>query len=159
LSLVSNIVAKGATKIVQGKPDVRCGVWASAAVTGYTVVKNLLAALNVLGTAVPTTADKDFLIFPLYGTISHDDGILVLKGATLPPGFGGTQGVTMGKLIYSIFDTADAVVSGSNFTESMGLLLHEFTYTKQYQALGYDTNAFGTKYMFQFCKVRTVHLP
>jgi len=154
--LVSNIVAKGATKIVQtGDPNVNCGVFASAAVTGYTAVKNLLATLNPLSTPVPTTSDEDFLIFPLHGSISHDDGILVYKGATLPPGFGTTEGVTMGKIIYSIFDPSDAVVSGSNFAKSAGLLLHEFTHTKQYKALGYDTNAFGTKYMFQFCKVRT----
>ena len=65
----------------------------------------------------------------------------------------------MGKEIYVRYGVARSVVADSNFPTVSGLLLHEFTHSKQYQALGYNTIAFGTKYMFQFCKVYATYPP
>ena len=156
---MGKVVSKGVNIVKSGTIDVGCGVFGGAALSAYQAANGLFAALNAGSTPVPTTSDEDFLIFPLHGSISHDDGIVVYYDATFAPAFGAADGVTMGKSIYVRYSAAGSVVTDSNFLTVSGLLLHEFTHSKQYQALGYNTIAFETKYMFQFCKVCATYPP
>ena len=82
---------------------------------------------------------------------------MIYYDASFVVGFGSSDGVTMGKRIYINKADSSANVGDPGFTDTTKLLLHEFTHSKQYQALGYNTVAFGTKYLFNWCKVRFHH--
>jgi hypothetical protein len=146
ISKATNIVASGAV-------DVACRVVAVGGLPLYEAANVLFMEKNTGTFTAATTNDQDFFIFPAHGSISHDDSIIIYYDASFVIGFGDADGVTMGKSIYTNKAASSANVGGSGFQETTKILLHEFTHSKQYQALNYNTIAFGTKYLFDWCKV------
>jgi len=72
---------------------------------------------------------------------------------TSPPRFGDTLGVTIGRNIYVRQSADTRFLENAGFPNATHILLHEFTHSKQYQGVGYSLAAFGTQYLFNFCKV------
>jgi hypothetical protein len=132
--------------------DLGCSLFATGALPGYLTVAGLLHVQNI---QVPSasTPDQDFFIFPLHGAISHKDGISIFYRANFPPGFGDTLGVTIGRNIYVRQSADTRFLENGGFPSATRILLHEFTHSKQYQGVGYSLAAFGTQYLFNFCKV------
>ena len=153
-SWISEVISK-ATNVVQvTATDVGCGIFAAAAVPVFDAGAGLFAVYNAADTGVPTSQDQDFYIFPLYGSISHDDSIVVYYNASFIPGFSNALGVTTGWNIYIRNTASSASATDPGFQATMALLLHEFTHITQYKALGYSLNAFGVRYMWEYCQVR-----
>jgi hypothetical protein len=150
VSTVVSTVVHGVEEVVV---DTTCSVFAAGALPGYLTVAALLRVENIAQIPRATTPDQDFFIFPLHGPISHNDGISVFYSAKLPPGFGDTLGVTIGRNIYVRAGLGTIDSSNAGFPSATSILLHEFTHSKQYQALGYSLPAFGSQYLFNFCKV------
>ena len=71
-----------------------CGMFAAAALPSYLTLVGILRALNFGQKA--TTPEQDFYTFPVHGSISHNDGIVVFYNTNFLPGFGTTDGVAMG---------------------------------------------------------------
>lgn len=133
--------------------DVGCSIFATGALPGYLTVAGLLHVQNIVQVPSASSPDQDFFIFPLHGAISHNDGISIFYSANLPPGFGDTLGVTIGRNIYVRQSADTRFLENAGFPNATRILLHEFTHSKQYQAVGYSLAAFGTQYLFNFCKV------
>lgn len=140
--------------VVDAAQDVGCGIFASSTLPGYLLYADLFTVQNARLTSYPTSQDQDFYIFPLHGPISHNDNIRVYYKANFPPGFGNAAAVTMGRVIYTRESVSSRTSGDARFNAATKLLLHEFTHSKQYQALGYNLRLFGLKYLFEFCKVR-----
>lgn len=140
--------------VVEAAEDVGCGIFASSTLPGYLLYADLFHVQNALSTSYPTSQDQDFYIYPLHGPISHNDNIRVYYRANFPPGFGNAAAVTMGKVIYTRESVSARTYGDARFNAATKLLLHEFTHSKQYQALGYNLRLFGLKYLFEYCKVR-----
>ncbi|KAG8527828.1 uncharacterized protein KY384_006744 [Bacidia gigantensis] len=136
--------------VKQPAVDAGCGLFAASALPGYLAAVAAFSVLNAGSTPKSTTPDQDFYIQPLHGAVSHPDGIVVYYNANFPPGFENADGVTMGQAIYTR-NGPDIEYTDVNFAATTRLLLHEFTHVKQYQALGYDFNAFGLRYLFDYC--------
>jgi hypothetical protein len=135
--------------------DVSCSFFAAGALPLYLSAAGLFVVQNVGKAHRSTTPDQDFFIFPLHGPISHDDDIRVVYDANFPPTFGGQAGVTMGRNIYVRSRANTIAPSDSGFPLATKLLLHEFAHSKQYRKLGYNLPAFGSQYLFNYCKVST----
>jgi len=151
---VTKVVKKvvGATEEII--TDSSCSLFATVGLPGYFAVATLLGIENSFQIPKSTTADQDFFIFPLHGNISHDNGIRIFYNAKLPPGFGDTSGVTIGRNIYVRSGVNTTIASDAGFPNATSILLHEFTHsTKQYQAHGYDLASFAGQHLFNFCKV------
>lgn len=130
-----------------------CSIFATGALPGYLAVAGLLHVQNINQTPRPTTPDQDFFVFPLHGAISHNDGISIFYNANLPPGFGDTIGVSIGRNIYLRQSANTRLLENAEFPRATRTVLHEFTHTKQYQAVGYNLARFGTQYLYNFCEV------
>lgn len=140
--------------VVNAAQDVGCGIFASSTLPGYLLYADLFRVQNAFSTSYPTSQDQDFYIYPLHGPISHNDNIRVYYRANFPPGFGNAAAVTMGRVIYTRESVSSRTYGDARFNAATKLLLHEFTHSKQYQALGYNLSLFGLKYLFEYCKVR-----
>jgi hypothetical protein len=149
---VKKVVNKAVNVVEDVASDAGCSVFAAGALPGYLVSADLFKVQNVFKIPSPTSSDQDFYIFPLHGPISHNDGIVVYYQANFPPGFGSADGVTMGRNIY-LRGAKASVSTDAAFKSTTKILLHEFTHSKQYQSFGYNLNAFGLKYLFEYCKV------
>ena len=130
--------------------DVACSIFAASALPGYLTFAGLLHAQNIRQIPIASTPDQDFFIFPLHGAISHNDGISIFYSANLPPS---TLGLTIGRNIYVRQSADTRFMENGGFPTATRILLHEFTHSKQYQRVGYSLAAFGTQYLFNFCKV------
>lgn len=53
----------------------------------------------------------------------------------------------MGRVIYTRESVSSRIYGDTRFNAATKLLLHEFTHSKQYQALGYNLQLFGLKYL------------
>jgi hypothetical protein len=153
-SWISEVISKATNLVQTTATDVGCGIFAAAAVPVFDAGAALFAVYNAANTGVPTSQDQDFYIFPLYGSISHDDSIVVYYNANFIPGFANALGVTMGRNIYIRNTASSASATDPGFQATMALLLHEFTHITQYQVLGYNLDAFGARYMWEYCQVR-----
>lgn len=156
---IDKVVSKASNVVKSHTTDSSCALFGAVLTPGFEGVANLFTTLNFISIQAPTTNDQDFYIYPLYNSISHDDGITVCYNAIFPPFFeilGPVDAVTMNKTIY-VKDTVSSRNYGDlQFTHGTRILLHEFTHIKQYKALGYTRWAFGARYLFQFCKVRNI---
>lgn len=120
---------------------------ASSTIPGYLLYADLFSVQNAFSTSYPTSQDQDFYIYPLHGPISHNDDIRVYYRANFPPGFGNAAAVTIGRVIYTRESVSSRIYGDTRFNAATKLLLHEFTHSKQYQALGYNLQLFGLKYL------------
>ncbi|KAK0507293.1 hypothetical protein JMJ35_010331 [Cladonia borealis] len=148
---VKKVVKQGINLVKGPAIDAGCGVFAASTLGGYLLSADAFAVQNILKKPKATTPDQDFYIYPLHGSISHDDGIRIFYNANFPPGFGEAAGVTMGRNIY-LREAAHIKYTDSNFLDVTKILLHEFTHSEQYRALGYNLHAFGLRYLFEYCK-------
>lgn len=145
--------------VVEAAQDVGCGIFASSTLPGYLLYADLFSVQNAFSASYPTSQDQDFYIYPLHGPISHNDNIRVYYRANFPPGFGNAAAVTIGRVIYTRESVSSRTYGDARFNAATKLLLHEFTHSKQYQALGYNLQLFGLKYLFEYCKVRVLPPP
>lgn len=136
--------------------DVACSIFAASALPGYLTFAGLLHAQNIRQIPIASTPDQDFFIFPLHGPISHNDRISIFYSANLPPS---TLGLTIGRNIYVRQSADTRFMENGGFPTATRILLHEFTHSKQYQRVGYSLAAFGTQYLFNFCKVSSRYFP
>lgn len=154
-SWIAKVISKAANIVQSGAANIGCGVWSAAATPVFTGGAYLFEAVNSNHPGVPTSDDQDFYIFPVHGSLSHDDNISIHYNATFPwPIPVGRVAITWGKDIYvnsygaNVADRTD--VKFEYITRKM---LHELTHVQQFKSLGYITPAFGAKYLFQHCMV------
>lgn len=154
-SWIAKVISKAANIVQSGAANVGCGVWSAAAAPVFTGGAYLFEAVNSNHPGIPTSDDQDFYVFPVHGTLSHDDNVLVHYVASFPwPIPVGRSAITWGTAIY--VKTYGAISSGRmdvDFEYITRLMLHELTHVKQFKSLGYVTPAFGAKYLFQHCMV------
>jgi hypothetical protein len=157
---VKKVISKAANVVQDNAVSIVCAVFGAALEPGFEAVAILFLMLNVLKTSGPTVNDQDFYLFPVYGTISHADGIVINYDAAYPPffeSFGSVDAITLHNIIYTKSLASSASYTDPQFSAATRILIHEFTHITQYKALGYFGSGFGTKYLYQFCKVSKLY--
>lgn len=127
-----------------------CVVFAATGLPWYLSAASIFAAQNT-GMGTPTTPEQDFFIYPVHGSISHDEDVKIYYKATRAAGFGSAEGATFNRNIYITTESA-ATKESPTFKSVTRLLIHEFTHVTQYRDVSWNLAAFGTKYLFFICK-------
>lgn len=146
-------IVKTAAEVLQ---DIECGIFVNTVLPGYILADLGFKSLNG-NTGVPTTADQDYFLSPIYGSISHDDDIQIHYGATFASGYLDRDSVTFGKRVYikaaAPKSTASTpLLQDKAFQDATKVLLSEFAYVRKQAEKGYLSPVYGVSYLFDFCK-------
>ncbi len=153
----TRIATSIASSVRQLIRDLPCFIFTAAVMPGFVFLDLLVWVLNP-GDGRATTADQDFFINPLFGSLSHNEDVRLHDDAILP--FSGYEGVTFGNHIYVnpryrwASTAALPLLRDLDFRLSTKLVLHELTHVMQYKALNGSHAAFGWAYLKAFYNVR-----
>ena len=157
------------------EPKSPCGAFAAAAVSASLVAYDAVYFANEADYAsdpndpngASTTNDLDYFLKPAYGSISHDDDVIIHYNAKFPDYFAASKPSTnVDRNVYVRLSESAAKYRASpssapnpDFKKLVRILLKQFGQVKQWAAVDYLDTDFELGYLREYCKVRLTPFP
>lgn len=141
--------------VKEGTADTACKVTAATTLGGYLAVYSQVKAQNP-GPGISVTDSHMYFLFQLYGYFPLTAGLRLHFNTRKFLGFiGAYDAITFGRDMYIVDDYRLSPKPGPediNFQTTMSTIIHEIRHCQQYRSLGWFIPAFGSKYLYQYCR-------
>ena len=141
--------------VVDGTADAACKVTAASTLGGYLAVYSQVKAQNP-GPGISVTESHMYFLFQLYVYFPLTAGLRLHFNTRKFLGFiGAYDAITFGRDMYIVADYSLSPKPGPkdfDFQSTMSTIIHEIRHCQQYRSLGWFIPAFGSKYLYQYCR-------